>query len=256
MRYDSEIIERAKKLRAEGRTFTEIKRQLKLPVPKSTFVSWFKDIKLPDNYLGKIRELNLRNLIKARRFHIKRNRERRLKLLQEYYEKNISLVNKSSEVDYAKIGLAMLWLGEGSKKRGVFRIGSSDSRIIKLFLWFINRCYQFDISKVRCTLQCRADQNITELEEYWKGITCIPKKLFYKARIDPRTIGKQTKNKEYKGVLRIDYFDVKIQDEMATITNMLYNHISKGPEVYLVERLYGIQEAVGSTPIGSTLRPD
>ncbi|MBI3380286.1 hypothetical protein HY029_06045 [Candidatus Gottesmanbacteria bacterium] len=231
MRYKNNIIAKAKKLRMRGKTYTEIKKYFKLSIPKSTLVSWFRDIKLPRNYPERIRKLNLENLKKARLLHIKKSFERRKKLLKTYKEKNNGLIKKASEVGYAKIGLSMLWLGEGSKQRGVFRVGSSDPRIVKLFLWFIKKCYQFDLSKVRCTLQCRADQNIPELEKYWINITNIPKRLFYKARIDPRTIGKQTINKEYKGVLRVDYFDVKIQDEMAVIADMLYNQTLPGPEV-------------------------
>src|SRR3990170_98554 len=69
------------------------------------------------------------------------------------------------------------------------------------------------------------------LEKYWMNIINIPKEFFYKARVDPRTIGKPSIDKDYKGVLRVDYFDVKIQDEIATLVNMLYNQISSGPEV-------------------------
>ena len=97
--------------------------------------------------------------------------------------------------------------------------------------FLLKKCYSFDIKRIRITLQCRADQNIIELEKYWMNIINIPKEFFYKARVDPRTIGKPSIDKDYKGVLRVDYFDVKIQDEIATLVNMLYNQISSGPEV-------------------------
>lgn len=232
MRYGNKIISEAKELRAKGKTYREIRIALNLKIPKSTFSTWLKNIELPDHYENKVSLLNFKNLEKARKISIQRNKERRKIQIKEYQDKNRGLIKNSNKINMAKIALAMLWLGEGSKTRGVFRFGSSDPRIIKLFLWGIKRCFQFDMTKVRCTVQCRADQNIEFLEKYWMNITNVPKKLFYKARIDPRTVGKTTQDLDYKGVLRVDYFDVKIQDEMATIVNMLYNQISNGPVVY------------------------
>jgi hypothetical protein len=74
-------------------------------------------------------------------------------------------------------------------------------------------------------VQCRADQNIEELEKFWLDITKIPKKQFYKAQIDPRTVGKPTLNKNYKGVLKVDYFDTRIQLELESLANLVYNQL-------------------------------
>ena len=86
-------------------------------------------------------------------------------------------------------------------------------------------CYNLDESKFRCTLLCRADQNIKKLEEFWSQITKIPLSQFYKARIDPRTIGKPSKKLNYKGVCRIDYFSTDIFIEMTQIPKIIH----KGP---------------------------
>jgi hypothetical protein len=80
-------------------------------------------------------------------------------------------------------------------------------------------CYDFDIKKVRCTVQCRADQDIHALEKFWRDIIRIPKKLFYKTRVDKRTIGKATRKSNYKGVLRIDYFDSNIRYELESLNS-------------------------------------
>jgi len=76
----------------------------------------------------------------------------------------------------AKIALAMLYLGEGSKnpKRGSLMFGNSDPLVMSLFLDLLKYCYEIDESKFRCTLQCRADQNIEELEDFWSRVTRIP----------------------------------------------------------------------------------
>jgi hypothetical protein len=82
-------------------------------------------------------------------------------------------------------------------------------------------CYNIDESKFRCTIQCRADQDIQKLEKFWSEATNISLKQFYKARIDPRTIGKLSIKKEYKGVLRIDCFSAKILQELLEIPRIL-----------------------------------
>ncbi len=62
-------------------------------------------------------------------------------------------------------------------------------------------------------------------------ITGIPKRLFYKTRIDSRTVGKPTLKKDYKGVLRVDYFDTKVQLDLESLADLIYNRlvIKKGP---------------------------
>ena len=122
----------------------------------------------------------------------------------------------------------MLCLGEASKyksKNTAFNLGSSDQRIIIIFISLLKTCFDFKLEKIRCTVQCRADQNVESLEKYWIGITGIPKRLFYKAQIDPRTINKLTKNKDYKGVLRVNYLDTRVQLELESLSQLIYNKL-------------------------------
>lgn len=94
--------------------------------------------------------------------------------------KNIPVANQIGELNTAKIALAMLCLGEASKydpKTGRrFYLGNTDPRII--FIELLKRCFRFDMEKVRCTVQCRADQNTEKLERYWRRVTKIPKNCF------------------------------------------------------------------------------
>lgn len=122
----------------------------------------------------------------------------------------------------------MLCLGEASRYStggGRFSLGSSDPRIIVTLLELLKTCFNIDWKKIGGTVQCRTDQNTANLERYWRKITGIPKSLFYKPLIDPRTRGKPTKKKNYKGVLRIDYFDTKLQLELESLTELVYNNL-------------------------------
>ncbi|MDP2663986.1 MAG: hypothetical protein Q8P08_00910 [bacterium] len=150
------------------------------------------------------------------------NRLKREKYIQAVRGRISHLAGELKKRSTSKIALAMLYLGEGSKKqRGALMFGNSDPSVVRLFLNLLRYCYNIDEKKFRCTLQCRADQNIKKLEKFWSKITGIPPSQFYKARIDPRTIGKPSKKLDYKGVCRIDYFSGDVFMELKQIIEVI-----------------------------------
>ena len=63
----------------------------------------------------------------------------------------------------------------------------------------------------------------------------VPKRLFYPTRVDSRTVGKPTLKSNYKGVLKINYFDTRVQLELEALADLVYNkllHKVTGPVVY------------------------
>lgn len=233
-RYSFSIIKEARQLRSQGKTYKEIKELLGVEIPKSTLSDWSRNISLPKSYLVKINSLMLENITKARSIALKANKIKRDKYLNEITKLNLPIAKNIQNIRTAKIALAMLCLGEGSKstKRTSFYFGNSDPNIIVIFLELLKKCFYFDIKKVRCTVQCRADQDTYALEKFWRQVTGIPKDFFYTPRIDPRTIGKPTLNSNYKGVLRIDYFDNSVRLELESLANLVYNRLTNGPVVY------------------------
>lgn len=209
-------------LRKKGKTYKEIQNRVKIPIPKSTLSYWCRSVPLPAGYQNKIEEYNKFNLNKARKAALVVNKEKRKKYLQSIITRNQHLVAVFKDRNVAKIALVMLYLGEGSKtQRGSLMFGNSDPLIIDLFLRLLRRCYRIDKQKFRCTLQGRADQNIKKLEKYWSQITQIPLNQFYRARIDPRSIGRISKKPDYKGVCRIDYFSADIYNELKIIAQLI-----------------------------------
>lgn len=214
-------------LRKQGKTYKEIQMEIGKFIPKSTLSYWCCNINLPTNYQNRIQEYNKLSLIKARELALIVNKAKREKYLKSVNDHNKYLTSKLKNKDTAKIALALLYLGEGSKnpKRGSLVFGNSDPFIISLFLYLLRYCYKIDENKFRCTLQCRNDQNIKKLEKFWSRITKIPLSKFYKARIDSRTIGKKSVKPDYKGVCRIDCFSAKILIELLQIPKIIF----KGP---------------------------
>ena len=228
-RYSSKIIEEVKRLRGRGKTYGEIRTNLKLLIPKSTLSEWCRNVNLPSNYSEKISKLNVSNLNKGRRIALIVNKIKKEEFFNKIKEGNKPIAQKIREKNIAKIALSMLCLGEASKynpkTNTSFCLGNSDAKIIIIFLNLLRFCFDFDLEKIRCTVQCRADQDTCKLEKYWMKVTGIPKRLFYKPLIDPRTVGKPTKKKNYMGVLKVDYFDRKVQHDLESLASLIYNEL-------------------------------
>ncbi|HAI22762.1 TPA: hypothetical protein DCP77_03435 [Candidatus Collierbacteria bacterium] len=212
-------------LRKKGKTSQEINIILGQKIPKSTYTGWFKGIELTKEQKSRISIMNLNKLDLARVKAVKVNKEKRNKFLKSLDEKNEPISKKIKDGNTAKIALAMLCLGEASKygSGSAFCLGSSDPRIIILFIKLLKKSYLINQNKFRYTIQCRADQDIEELEKYWRRIVRVPLGQFYKTRIDARSIGKPTKKVGYKGVLKVDYMDTKVQLELESLASMIYN---------------------------------
>lgn len=215
---------KAIELRKEGKTYKEICESLDIEIPKSTLSVWCKNIPLPLGYERKIKEYNQFTLKKARKaalIAIKRKREIQVK---EIWDQNGHFGELIKNKEIAKALLAILYLGEGSKsiQRGHLTFGNADPLVINSFLHLLRSCYAVDETKFRCTLQCRADNDIEQLEKFWASITKIPREQFYKARIDPRTIGKISQKQGYEGVCRIDYFSSRILLELLEMPKIIF----------------------------------
>lgn len=216
--------ERSQQLRALGKTYSEINSALGMNVPKSTLATWCKSVPLPMSYYRRKKKIILENIKKARLKAVAKNKETRAEYFLELTRRNKHLKNLLKNKDAAKIVLATLYLCEGSKQtKGALAFGNSDPMIVDIFVSLLRHVFEIDEKKFRCTLQCRADQNIKELGKFWSETTKIPLTQFYKARIDPRTIGKPSIKKDYKGVLRIDYFSAAVYNELTVIAKILGN---------------------------------
>ncbi|HSX42048.1 MAG TPA: hypothetical protein VLE93_01725 [Candidatus Saccharimonadales bacterium] len=209
-------------LRKQGLTYAEINSKLDIAVSKSTAAGWCSDIRLADNQRSRINKLNIQKLAINRLKALEVIRKKRAAYLQGISNKYANLSDKlSSDRQTALIALSILNLTEGGKQPSSLMFGNSDPKIIKLFLKLLRKCYPIDETKFRCTLQCRADQNIKELEKFWSEITGIPLEKFYDAQIDARSHGRVTLKLTYKGVCRIDYFSANIYNELQIISQII-----------------------------------
>lgn len=212
---------KALSLRAEGKSYGEICKILKITIPKSTLSCWCKNFPLSKNQQARLKALTAQGIKRGRATALVVNKTKRENYIKEVNRRVCHLSKKLEDKNVAKIALAMLYLGEGSKKGGAMMFGNSNPTVIQLFLKLLRFCYNIDEHKFRCTVQCRADQDIRNLEIFWSKITSIPLDLFYKPQVDKRTTGLITKKVDYKGVCRIDYFSGDIFVELMQIVEVL-----------------------------------
>lgn len=210
-------------LRKSGKTYHEICKITGINISKGTLSYWCGSIHLTPAQQHRIDFLIERGTSKGLATAWAVNKSKRDQYIQSIRKRVSHLANSIKNKNTAKIALVMLYLGEGSKnpKRGSLMFGNSDPFIVSLFLRLLRYCYKINENRFRCTLQCRADQNIKRLEKFWSSVTRIPLANFYKARIDPRTIGKPSKKLDYKGVCRIDCFSAETFIELKQIAEIV-----------------------------------
>lgn len=238
MRYSPKLIAYIKHLRFLGSTYREMQEIVGKRIPKATLFHWCRYVPLSPEYEEKIRECNKKSWAKARKVCLENRKIRWVEFNKEITSKNLPIARVIKDAKSAKIALAMLCLGEASKSKNgratVLSLGNSDPRIITIFMTLMKKCFPVDPRNIRGVVQCRADQNIKELEIYWSNHTKIPLSQFYKASIDMRTLGKPTKKEDYKGVFVVTYLGFgKIQLELESLAQMIYNTFhTMGPVVH------------------------
>ncbi|MBI5003613.1 hypothetical protein HZC00_00780 [Candidatus Kaiserbacteria bacterium] len=213
----SRLKQRVVALRQAGKTYGEIQLITGKSIPKSTLSYWCKNYPLSKVHLNRVEQIISRGGEKGRAVALASKRVQRNQYIDDLRLKNAHLPNLLLQnIHNAKIALAILYLAEGGKHQsGSMMFGNSDPNIISLFLKLLHVVYdKIEDSKFRCTVQCRADQDIKSLERFWSRLTNIPLSQFYKARIDARTVGKISRKKDYKGVCRIDYFSAHVYNDL------------------------------------------
>lgn len=229
MNSNESLKNKAIKLRLRGSTYSEINSKLPKKIPKSTLSEWFKKLEFTETQKKNLKAHVQNKIKKSQLIAVKVIRQAKVDRLNVLKSKNIFIL-PLLDVNIQKAMLSILYLGEGSKSKSSqnMTLGNANPQIIKLYLTLLKNCFKIDMSKFRVRIQCRADQNIRELESYWKEITKIPVKQFYPTYIDKRTVDKPTHKANYRGVCAITYFDRSIQYELELLYESMLKYILKG----------------------------
>lgn len=173
--------EKAKALRAGGKSYSEIKGLLK--VGKGTLSVWLADTPLSLEQMRKVRDLNPRR-IEHFRETMKKKRDTRLKIA---YEKARKDIGKLSRRDLFIAGLYLYW-GEGNKSgQANVGISNTDPAVIRAFLDWAT-VMGIPREKLYVRLHLYIDMNVERETLFWSGILKLPLTQFRKPYIKTSTL--------------------------------------------------------------------
>lgn len=225
--YPKEIKLKAIELRKQGFSYLEIPKLLNYPIPKNTFTGWFKNLELSEQAKERITSRIRDGGAPGRVIAWENNRKKRANLIKSIFDKVDSEIVDVDKIT-GKLCLAMLYLGEGGKGRELFRFGNSDPKVISLFLELLRRNFSISESRLHGKVQCRADQDIEQLEAFWSKLTKIPLNQFLNPQVDKRTIGIPTRKPDYKGVFVIEYYSKALFLEVKFLSDIICKRLNLG----------------------------
>ncbi|MEI6420530.1 MAG: hypothetical protein WCO30_02740 [bacterium] len=204
------------KYRLNGNSIRDIEK--KFGIPKSTLNGWFKTVVVSDSKKELLKLRWKKSLITARKKAvIWHNKEKQKRLDIATSQAN----NTLNEIDYTnketlELGLAMLYLGEGSKK-GKTSLASSDPLILQFFIRAMKELYGLGSNNIKHELHLRADQDIELTKKYWSKQLNIPVENFSSISLDKRSIGRKT-YEHYNGVCVLNYSNIAIQRKLVYLS--------------------------------------
>lgn len=210
-------------LRKNGNSIRSIEDRLK--IPKSTLSGWFKEVKLTKSQLNKL-DKNWRSaLVLARKKAvIWHNTQKKTRIEKA----KIEAMQTLEKVDYKnkqllELALAMLYLGEGSKK-DMTSLGNTNPLIMNFFINSIGILYKIDKTKIKYDLHLRSDQDSDEAIEYWSKELKVPKTQF--STVKDKRVAKSKTYLYYKGVCVARCGRIDIQRKLGFIANDFCNKIA------------------------------
>ena len=168
-----ELQEKARLMRAEGRTLADIAAAL--GVAKSSVSLWVRDIDV---------EIRRRSPVRRRPHaqHVAKLAE-----IAECDRLGIERIGMLSDDAFLAAGAA-LYAGEGSKTDGKVVFANTNASMIAFFCVWLRRYFDVDESRLRARLYLHEGLDLDAAESFWSEVTGIPRAQFqapYRAKPDP-----------------------------------------------------------------------
>lgn len=220
----SDIKNDAIQWRKKGLSLRTIEKKLR--IPRSTLSGWFKSISIEQHFKNILRKNWENALAKARKKAAVWHRNQKQKRLAVARMEALETLGKINLYDPAilELTLALLYLGEGTKKVDETAMGSSDPLILKFFVAILENIYGINKNKIRCQLNLRADQDPIEMKNFWSQELDIPLENFTFISLDMRTKGSKT-FASYKGVCKVRCGTVAIQRKLICLSQFFCQKI-------------------------------
>jgi hypothetical protein len=193
----------ARKLRRDGQSIKSIARDLE--VSPGSVSLWCRDILMTreqldileknskDPYYGK----RLQNSLKQQSIRIEKTGRLKAEGIEE--------VGKLTNRELLLVGIALYW-AEGYKKDSQVGLGSSDPRMMQLYVKWLRECFNYSVEDLlfRVTVNESHEYRIKEIVQYWADLFGINISNFQKSFYQKAKWQKSYEHpEEYFGVLRI-----------------------------------------------------
>lgn len=219
MSYDLKVIDQASNMRANGFSLKQISS--KLNISKSTASLWTSKVIISKEGKQKI----LIHQISARKKGLLTINKRR-KLIKTAIRKKVETYTNEIKVT-PEIGklLVSLFIWTEGQKWDLNTVGftNSDPLMISTFLRLFRRFFILDESKLRALVHIHEYHNNKQTIKFWSELTKIPTTQFSKSYLKPHTSKRKKAN--YRGCIRINYYDYKVAHELAYLYNTFAKNI-------------------------------
>jgi len=172
-------IKELKRLRRKGLSINEL--VAKLFIPKTTVWHHVHNVKVSTKY---------KLMLKSKQGGSAKRRQKNLEKAQKYAQKLLKKSTRELSIRELSIIIAMLYWGEGNKKRCEFI--NSDGKIIKTYLIILRNIFNIQKDFIKPTLRIYSGMSEKECLNYWACITKIPKHEFIVRLNDGGTKGRTT----------------------------------------------------------------
>jgi|SRR3989344_771255 len=214
---------KALKFRKSGISIVKIESLL--GIRRSTLSGWFKAIQLTGKQKERLLANKFKGLAKARkRAVVWHNAQKTARLLEAEEQAKSTLKSLKINKGYLDLALAMLYLGEGMKTSTGTAMGNSDPLILNFFIRGLQINYGVPLSKIKCILHIRADQDPLMLKKFWAKQLTLPLSNFTSVSIDKRTTG-STSYPSYKGVCVVSCGHSSIQRKLISLSRLFCQQI-------------------------------
>lgn len=186
--------EKARRLRAEGLSYKEILKQVK--VSKSSISLWCRDVPLTKAQKKRLKEKRPQAGLGAA-------------AVQAYYwAKRCDAFDAGRQLtiqnyqDPTFVGGLMLYWAEGSKGSSGAEIANSDPRVIGFMTKWFEKFFHKPPKTLKIHMHLHTGQNEENMKKYWSQLTGVPLANFQKSFIKPEGSGYR-KNVLYNGTVKL-----------------------------------------------------
>lgn len=168
-------------LRKQGKTYREIRRELK--IPKSTLSDWLSKYPLTEKELNLLkRRVKINKDIAVERCRLTKEKKWQKRLSDTYISQRNNLLPLTAKEIYLS-GLFLYW-GEGSKSlKGAVNVSNTDPRVIKFYLYWLKKALNISVNKIKVLIHLYSDMDKDNELAFWSKELSIPLKQFNKPYI-------------------------------------------------------------------------